>query len=372
MKELYERYIKIYESSEDIIKDLQDELTKDEMKEIFEDLDFEFKDSQNKDKIAERMADEKFYEAVKEKSEEGEITIKVSKGKEEQTKEKLVSTYHILEELFQEESYNILKFWQNLKTDMDKGFKDIKSTHKKHMEEIQEKWGIKSDEFQKELDETDIPKEDLEELERRWEELLVEINESLKVIKTEIKSKKEDIKEIIYEYIGDSQRIIQDEDKDMKDLYPLWFDMIKDVREEVEKSKETIEMEEIKMLGTWDELSTTIHKELKNLAEEHQEEAGQLMEIWVSISEDMDKLLEQIPDKYYDIYGEFWKKVRIKKPDIKDKIKQLSKDYSELMKDPLKPIRATYKKLAKPSKEEEIQELKERIAKLEKKLEEKD
>ncbi|MFO7791353.1 MAG: hypothetical protein R6W73_00020 [Candidatus Saliniplasma sp.] len=379
MNELYERYMEVHENAEDeeLISDLKNEFTKEEMKEIFEDLEFEFKESQNKDKIAERMADKKFYEAVTEKEEEGDITIKVSKDKseeksEEGTKEKMVSTFNILEDLFQEESYNILKFWQNLKKEMDKGLEDIKNTHKKHMDKIGKRWDIKSDIFQEELEKTEIPKEDLVELEKKWKELHVEMSESLKEIRDEMKSKKADIKEIIYEYIGDSQRIIEDEEMEMRDLYPLWFDMIKDVREELETSKETLEIEEIKLLETWDELSTKIRKEVKDLAEEHQEEAGDLLKIWMSISEDMDKLLEQIPDKYYDIYGEFWKGFRIKRPDLKYKLMQLTEEYSDLMKDPLKSIKSTYEKLTKSSKEDEVEQLKERIARLEKKLEEKD
>ncbi|MGM0406326.1 MAG: hypothetical protein ACQEQM_09335 [Thermoplasmatota archaeon] len=368
MKELHERYMKIYEDSEDIIEDLKKEFTKEEMKEIFEDLNFDFKDSQTKDVIAERMQDVKFYEAVKEQ--EGEITIKVSKGKEEK-KEKLISTLNILENLIQEESQNIQKFWKGLKKEADKGLKDIKSTHKKHWDDIEDKWGIKSDRFQKELDETGIPKEELEELEQRWGKLLKEMNSGLKDIRGEMKMKREDIKEIIYEYIGDSQRIIQDEKKDMRDLYPLWFDMIKDIRDEVEKSKDVLKVEEAELLETWEELSTKIRKEVKDLADEHQEEADELFKIWISISEDMEKMLDQIPDKYYDMYSDFWKKTRIKRPDIKEKIMSLSDEYSELMKDPLKSIRSTYKKILGPSKDE-IEELKERIAELEEKLEEKD
>ncbi len=368
MKELYERYMKVYEDSEDIIEDLKKEFTKDEMKEIFDDLDFEFKDPQTKDVIAERMADEKFYEAVK--KDEGEITIKFSKGKEE-TKEKLISTMNILEKLIQEESQNIQKFWKGLKKEADKGLKDIKSTHKKHWDEIENKWGIKSDKFQKKLDETGIPKEEVEELEEKWEQLLNEMNSGIKDIRGEMKRKREDIKEIIYEYIGESQRIIQDDEKDMRDLYPLWFDMIKDIRDEVEKSKDVLKVEEAELLETWEELSTKVRKEVKDLAEEHQEEADELLKIWISISGNMDKMLDQIPDKYYDMYSDFWKKTRIKRPDIKEKIIGLSEEYSELMKDPLKPIRSTYEKILRPSKDE-IEELKDRIAKLEEKLEEKD
>jgi len=373
MKELYERYIKIYERSEEINKELQEEFTKDEMKKIFEDLDFDFKDSQNKDKVAERMADKKFYEAVKDKSEEGDITIKVSKEmSKEETKEKLISTFGILEDMFQEESYNILVFWQNLKKEMDKGLKDLKTTYRKHLDEIEEEWDIRSSEFEDELEKSEIPQEDLEELERRWEELIIEVNESVNNIQDEMKDKKEDIKEIIYEYIGDSQRIIEDEDLAMRDLYPLWFDMIKDVRGKLEDSKGIIEKEEKKLVESWKELSKNVRKELKQLTEEHQKEAEELLKIWISISEDMDKLLEQIPDKYYERYGELLKQFRIKSPDLKFKIMELTDEYSDLLKDPLKPIKSTYKKFTKSTNEKEIEELKDRIARLEKKLEEKD
>ncbi|MFW5898740.1 MAG: hypothetical protein ACOCT7_02670 [Candidatus Saliniplasma sp.] len=374
MKELYERYVKIYESSEDIKSDLKEEFTRDEMQEIFEDLDFEFKGSQNKDQISERMADEKFYEAVKEKSGEGEITIKVKKG-EEDTKEKLISTLNILQDLLQDESVTIKKFWKNLKKEADKGLEDVKSTSRKHWDKIDEKWDLKSDRFQKHLDElekSDIPDEELEELEERWGKITTQLDKRITDIREEMKGKKEDVKEIIYEYIGESQAIIEDDEKDMGDLYPLWFDMVKDIRDELEVSRDALEEKEIELIKTWDKLSTDLRKELKKLAREHEEEMEELFKIWISISEDVDKLLEQLPDKYYDIYGELWKGLRKKRPEIKFRLKELSEEYSELIKDPMKSIKTTYKKFTKTSKDEEIQELKKRIAKLEEKLDEED
>ncbi|MFW6142272.1 MAG: hypothetical protein ACOC53_06915 [Candidatus Saliniplasma sp.] len=374
MKELYERYVKIYENSEDIKSDLKEEFTRDEMQEIFVDLDFEFKGLQNKDQISKRMADEKFYEAVKEKSGEREITIKVKKG-EEDTKEKLISTLNILQDLLQDESVTIKKFWKNLKKEADKGLEDVKSTSRKHWDKIDEKWDLKSDRFQKHLDElekSDIPDEELEKLEERWGKLTTQLDKRIKDIREEMKGKKEDVKEIIYEYIGESQAIIEDDEKDMGDLYPLWFDMVKDIRNELEVSRDALEKKEIELIKTWDGLSTDLRKELKNLAKEHEEEMEELFKIWISISEDVDKLLEQLPDKYYDIYGELWKGFRKKRPEIKLKLKELSEEYSELIKDPMKSIKTTYKKFTKTSKDEEIQELKKRIAKLEKKLDEED
>lgn len=374
MKELYERYVKIYESSEDIKSDLKEEFTRDEMQEIFEDLDFEFKGSQNKDQISERMADEKFYEAVKDKSDEEEITIKVKKG-EEDTKEKLISTLNILQDLLQDESVTIKKFWKNLKKEADKGLEDVKSASRKHWDKIDEKWDLKSDRFQKHLDElekSDIPDEELEELEERWGKITTQLDKRITDIREEMKGKKEDVKEIIYEYIGESQAIIEDDEKDMGDLYPLWFDMVKDIRDELEVSRDALEEKEIELIKTWDELSTDLRKELKKLAKEHEEEMEELFKIWISISEDVDKLLEQLPDKYYDIYGELWKGLRKKRPEIKFRLKELSEEYSELIKDPMKSIKTTYKKFTKRSKDEEIQELKKRIAKLEEKLDEED
>jgi len=378
MKELYERYIEIYDDAEDLIEDLKDGFTKDEMKEIFQSLELEFDTSHNKDQISKRMADKGFYERVKDELKDDEIDIKLldDADVDEVTKEKLFLTLETLQKMFLEESELIQSFWKNLKKEADKSIGEIRDASKKHIEEIQETWDIKTDKFQEDIEELaegDIPEEDLEDLEEGWEELVIKINTRLEQIRDEIKRKKGDIKEIIYEYIADSQRIMEDDDKDMRDLYPLWFDMIKDVREELEQSREALEEKEEGLLKTWNDLSDKVQIEVMKLAEEHEEEAGELVKIWTSMAEDIDKRMEELPKKYRDIYGKFWKEFGMKKGiPVKDRIMKISQEYSDLFQDPLKSLKETYSKYFEPKEKDEIDELKERIAKLEKKLEEKD
>lgn len=415
MKELYERYIGLYEKTEkdDLVSGLKSEFTKDEMKEIFENLEFEFKESQNKDQIAERMADKGFHDRVKKETEadeevEGEkergesekIEIKESENTEETgeeselegdaievevasktndediAKEKLTSTLKTLEELVQEESILIKRFWKNLKKETDKGVKDITGVSKKYLDEIQDIWNIRTDKFQSDIDElkdTDIPEEDLKELRDRWQKLVKQVNQHLDEISDEIDDKKKVIKEIVYEYIGESQRIMEDEEKEMRDLYPLWFDMIGDIREELKSGRKNLEKKEEELLETWGRLSEKVRLEVMKLAEEHEEEAGELLNIWMSLKEDIDEKMEDLPKRYHDIYGKFWKDFGIKKrAPMKDKLMDMSEQYSDILQDSIKSIKSKYQRFVKPSKEDEIEKLKERIARLEEKLDEKD
>ncbi len=57
---------------------------------------------------------------------------------------------------------------------------------------------------------------------------------------------------------------------------------------------------------------------------------------------------------------------------MKDKLMDMSEQYSDILQDSIKSIKSKYQRFVKPSKEDEIEKLKERIARLEEKLDEKD
>jgi len=377
VEKLYERYLEVYDEEEDdkLMEKFKNEFLREEMEQLLENLEIEIKSDWVKDDMAYKMISTDFYERVKgkvgESSEEKEVEVK--KGQEESfAPTKLFGDFSI-----GAPSY-IKKFWREMQKEVDKNLKDFKISPEKYWVEIEKMWEEQSKVVKKNIEmlaKKELPEEDVEKLKSEWKDFTKEMNFHLKEIPLEIELKRESISDIIEEHTEESREIMADPDKTLRDLYPLWFDMVKEVREELEDARNRLEDKEEALSDTWDEFSESISQELRELAEEH-DEAKKLVEKWSLISDKLDKKMSKIPEKHDDIYKEFWESVGRKKPKLAKKIEEFTKlteeDYIDKIENVLEPIRSTYEKMMKnkeKNEKEEIKELKKRISELEKKLE---
>ncbi|MFW5946158.1 MAG: hypothetical protein ACOCSJ_03040 [Candidatus Natronoplasma sp.] len=379
--ELYERYLEVYDEDEEddkLMEKFKDEFLRDEMEDILESFEIELNSNWVKDDMASQMLSTELYKRVKdavaESSEEEDETVETG-SKEPSTSAKLFGDFDI-----GAPSY-IKKFWKEMQKEVDKNLKDIKISPEKYWLEIEKMWEEQSEVIKKNIEmlaKTKLPEEDVENLKSEWEDFTEEMNFHLKEIPLEIELKRESISDIIEEHTKESRKIMADPERKIRDLYPLWFDMIKEVREELEEGRNRLEDKEEELSDTWDEFSESITHELRELAEDH-DEAKKLLDKWDLISDKLDKKMVKIPEKHDDIYKEFWESLGRKKPKLAKKIEEFTeiteKDYMDRIENVLEPIRSTYEKMMKPKEKdekEEIEELKERISELEKRLEEKD
>ncbi len=379
---LFERYLetrKKTEDEEELIERLNVEFLKDEMEDLLEEVGVEVKSSWTKDEIAEHMISDEFFEKVKEEAGSGEESgaeeVEVKFTGEEKG-ESLFSAEKLLKGFDMASTRHIQKFWEDLQKEVDKGMKDFKISPETYWKEVEKLWKERSSEIQKSIERlaaTEIPEEDLDDLKEEWQDFTKDMSYHLKEIPIAIELRKNAISDIIESHSDKSKKIIEDPDKKMRDLYPLWFDMVNEVREELEEGRNELEDMEEELYETWDEFSDNITEKMKELAEEHSEEGGEMLEQWSEISEEVDEKLSKVPEKHDDIYKEFWKNLGSKKPMLSKRIEELTKrDYEDMIGDFFKPMRDTFEKMIGTTerKEEEIDELKERIAELEKKLEE--
>jgi len=385
-QELYERYLEVYDEEEEddrLMEKFKNEFLRDEMEEFLESLEIEIKSDWIKDDMAYQMLSIDIYESVKdivreeseeEKSkEEKKVEIKTG-SKERYEPTKLFGDFGIGAPTY------IKRFWKEMQKEVDKNLKDFKISPEKYWIEIEKMWEEQSKVLKKNIErlaKTELPEEDVEKLKSEWEAFTEEMNFHLKEIPLEIELKRESIGDIIKDHTEESRDIMGDPERKLRDLYPLWFDMVKEVREELEDGRKMLEEKEEDLSDTWDEFSESISQELRELAEEH-DEAKKLLEKWDLISDKLDKKMSKIPEKHDDIYKEFWENLGRKRPKLAKKIEEFTelteKDYMDRIENVLEPIRSTYEKMIKPKKKDEkdeIKELKERIAELEKKLEEK-
>lgn len=371
IEELYERYVKIYEEADELKEELKEGFLKDEMEELFNSLDIDYLTTWTKEDMVDEFISHDFYSKIKDELEEKhKVDIKFVKKEEPG-----FSPSKILEALYMEESHYIKKFWENLQKEIDKGLKIFESSPKKHWEELESEWKERSEKLRKNIEglsETKIPQKEVDQLTQEWKEAMEEMNEHLKSIPKEVEERKTNIMKILKDYAQRSKNIIGDPGEKLRKLYPLWFDMVKEVREELETGRDNIEKEEEELRKTWDKLSKDITQQLNKIKKNYDKALGEVPRMWRSLSNDIDRRMKELPERYLDVYESIWMDLGRKKPSVTKKLKELkerAEEYQPIVDSVLESAKTTYKKLTK-TESEEIEELKRRIEELEKKLEE--
>ncbi|MEF8873397.1 MAG: hypothetical protein V5A88_01860 [Candidatus Thermoplasmatota archaeon] len=376
------------EKDEDRLKeDFKDEFLKDEMFSLLKSADMEPNTNWTKDELAEEMMAEDFMEKVEEEytpnEEEEEIELKGKKSKVP-IMEDLFSPSKMFMNFRTGEYDSMEEFWEDLQESLKGGFDEFKMPPQKYWEEVEEEWKKKVRKLQKNIDElsdTEIPQEDLEELKQMWKDFVKEMNLHMGEIPIELQLRKKNVLEIIKEHSEESKEILSEKERDLKELYPLWFEMIESIKEELEEARDYMEDKEEEIYDEWDMFKDEFTMEVEDIAVEHAENMEDVDEMWSSLSESFEKKLAEGFGEHDHIYKAFWEEMGREKPIMFQKFEEfrenVEKDYSGMVEKALDSIREGYEEMISPvekgtvkEKEEEIEELKERIEKLEKKLEE--
>jgi len=271
----------------------------------------------------------------------------------------------------------IKKFWKDMQDEVDKNLGDFRISPEKYLMEVEKMWEEQSQIIKKNIERlarTELPDEDVDRLKKVWNEFSEEMSFHLQEIPIEIELRRESIKDIMEEHTKKSREIIGDTERKMSDLYPLWFDMVNEIRDQLEEGRSRLEDKEEELYDTWDKFSEELTEELTEMAEENPK-AERFLEKWELISGKLDKKISKMPEKHDHIYRDFWKSLGREKPRFARKIEELTEmteiDYMDRIEKALEPIRTTYEKMVESKqKDKKIEALEDRIAELEKKLEE--
>ncbi len=369
-------------------EDLEDEFLKDEMVSLLKSGGIEPNKNWTKEELAEEMLSENFIEKIKEEftpNEEEKEEIKI-KGKESKMPiiDEMFSPSKMFMDFRKGEYESIEKFWEDVQKSIKSGFAEFKMPPQKYWENVEEQWKKKVRKLQKKIDalsETEIPQEELEELNQMWKGFTKEINLHVGEIPIELQLRKKKVLDIIKEHSEESKEIISEKERDIKELFPLWFDMIEMIREELEEARDYMEDKEEEIYDEWEEFNDEFTLKVEAMAVEHAENMEDVNEIWSSLSENFEKKLAEGFAEHDHIYKAFWEEMGREKPIMFKKFeefrKKIEKDYSGMVENALESIKSGYEEMISPveteavkEKEEEIEELKKRIEKLEKKLEE--
>ncbi len=377
---LRKRFISTYdeEKEEDGLKEaLDDEFLKDEMLALLKDAGVEAKSTWTKNELAEKIISEDIQEEIEADEEE---KSEVESGEEKGSMEDLFSPSKLLMTFTSGDTADMEEFWEDLQEEVEKGFKDFRISPQKYWEDVEEMWKERTRKFQKNIDaleDTNIPREEVEKLNELWKGFMKEMNLHLSEIPIELKLKKDNILDIIKDHSKKSRRMIANPNEDLKDLYPLWFDMVEEIREELEDARTFMEDREEMVYETWDEFKEEFTEELTAMAVEHAGEMEGMEEMWSSISEEIEERLAKGFEEHDHLYEAFWKEMGKEKPEMLKKFEELrekiEEDYTGMIEKALDSVKEGYQDMLAPTrkeKEEEIEELKERIEELEEKLEE--
>ncbi len=375
---LYERYLEVYdeEKDEDEIKEgLKDEFLKDEMNDLLSSLDIDVQASWTKDDMADQMLSVDFYEVVKSRLERSMEEEEVEEKEEE--KEEPFSADRLIGGLGMDTTKYIKKFWKDMQDEVDKNLGDFRISPEKYLMEVEKMWEEQSQMVKKNIERlarTELPDEDVDRLKEVWNEFSEEMSFHLQEIPIEIELRRESIKDIMEEHTKKSREIIGDTERKMSDLYPLWFDMVNEIRNQLEEGRSRLEDKEEELYNTWDRFSEELTEELTEMAEDNPK-AERFLEKWELISGKLDEKISKMPDKHDHIYRDFWESLGREKPRLARKIEELTEmteiDYMDRIEKALEPIRTTYEKMIESKqKDEKIKALEDRIEELEKKLEE--
>jgi len=381
--DLRKRFIRTYdeEKKDEEIKDaLDDEFLKDEMQELLKSVGVETDSTWTKDDLSDRMISKAFYEELKAEVEK-EQKSEVDSEEEDEYMEDIFSPSKLLRGFASGDAGDMEEFWESIQKEVQKGFKDFRLSPQKYWKDVEELWKERSRKFQKSieaLEDTKIPQEEVDELNELWKAFVKEMNLHLSEIPIELKLKKDNILDIIKDHSKKSRRMIANPNEDIKDLYPLWFDMIDEIKKELEETREFMEDREEMVYETWDEFKEDFTDQLTSMAVEYAAEMEDMEDTWSSISEDIEQRLAKGFEKHDHLYEAFWKTMGKEKPMMFKKFEELrekmEKDYTGMIEKALDSVKEGYEDMLAPGrkeKEKEIDELKERIEELEKKLEEK-
>lgn len=373
------------EEDEKLIKDLEDEFLKDEMIALLKCADIEVKKNWTKYDIAEKMLSKDFKEKIKENfsppEEEEDIEIKKRKDKIP-----LLDDFFSPSKLFMNfskgEYDSIEGFWEDLQKEIKGGFEEFKFPPKRYWERVEKDWKKRVRKIEKNLEElsdTEIPSEELDELTDLWKGFVKEMNLLLGEIPIELQLRKNKVLEIIKDHSEESKEIISEKERDLKELYPLWFDMLEKTRGELEEARNYMENKEEEIYDHWEEFKEEFTLKMEKMAVEHADKMEDVERLWSSLSENFEKKLAEGFAEHDHLYKAFWEEMGREKPLVLKKFEEvrekIEKDYSQVVEQALESIKKGYEEMVSPAeeeigKEEEIAELKKRIEELEEKLEE--
>lgn len=381
--DLRERFMKTYDESKDqgeLKEIMDDKFLKDEMQDLLTSVGVEVKSTWTKDELSEKMVSEDLYKKIEIEEEDIEKSSDVEAGEEKAFLDDILSPSKLLRSIALGDTTDMKKFWEDLQKEVEKGFKGFRISPQKYWEHVEEMWKERTRKLQKnieELEDTNIPQEEVEKLNDLWQGFIKEMNLQLAEIPIELKLKKDNILDSIKDHSKKSRRVIANPSEDIKDLYPLWFDLVEDIREELEDARSFMEDREEMVYDTWDEFKEEFTDELTTMAVEYTSEMEEIEDMWSSISTDIEKRLTEGFEEHTYLYEAFWKEMGEDKPMMLKRFEELrakiEKDYTSMIEKALDSVKEGYSEILAPHREEkekEIKELKERIEELEEKLEE--
>ncbi len=369
---LKERYVKAYDSfgNETGIKnELTNNTLKNDMIEFARECGIEIDNRMTKDEIAEKLVSPEIYENISKRKE-----------KEEEPCTSVATSFKLLPSMHQHSSLSDAR--QTLSKRVEDNVRTFINSNIERWESMEEESTSRAKEFQRQienLEDEGIFVEEYKEISVIWRNFFNKMTARLLKTSSNLRERNDRLMDIINKYDGDVRDTLGEGDfrtEDFGRFYTLWMEMTEDVREEVEKTGKDFVVDYDELSDTWEKYSEKIIRILNDFRDNRKEQGDELYKSWNRIFEDVNDQISRGIDDSRNWYQDVWNIVSEQSTVfLKPMIDGPDENYSTLLNNTPDIIWSSYNRTLSMSERntgfirKEMDELRERLANMEKKLE---
>ncbi|MFO8109201.1 MAG: hypothetical protein R6U17_01565 [Thermoplasmata archaeon] len=381
MKELVEKYVDAFEKFDDDAqkkKEMVNCMLKDELLDFAQECGVEVESRWTKDEIAEKLIKPEIYDRfIGSEEEEPEEKVEV----EVKTEEKGSPSFNLFPTPTQFSSSR--EAWESLSRSIEKNLERFTDGSVKHWETLEAEWASRADEFQNEIERIGgegIPVEDYKEISVLWRNFFNKMTARFFKVSKVVRDRSEELTNIVEKYDEDARDIFSRGEFSMEhmgDLYSLWMDMTREIRDEVDRAGNDIASDYSNLTETWERFSEKTANALNELRERQGKQSDVLYKNWNRIFEDVNEEIYTGIKESRRWYEEIWNTIGDQNSTLMEAVldgfKEMESNYVKLLRNSLDFIQSRYYRPlgmtgqpGTPTKE--MENIRKRIEELEKKL----
>ncbi|MFP3871799.1 MAG: hypothetical protein ACLFVL_02845 [Candidatus Aenigmatarchaeota archaeon] len=398
-KDPIEKYVSAYEEAnddEECKKKVANRLLKDELIEVAGENGLDVSKNQTKDEIAEKLIKPEVYNQI---VSEREISQEVGEKKEgiegeltppeppEVKTEVLEPLSDLISDSTLKGSEKVNELWIDGMKGIEENLEGVTEQNLEYWEELEDEWMEKATEFQEQIDElrerSVLPEDKTKELSVIWRNFFNKMMARVKKANQRTRERHESLTQLVEKHTEKARETFDEESEsiDTGKLLGLWSDFSKDLGSELEKTLDNYRRDYEAVEETWKNFADKTEDLIDDLQESQEEQVEELYEMWNSnfefVQDNVEKGFEDYMDAYEITREEFERHSRKVTESLFELAENVEENYSRLMESYQKTLDEGYSgmfSMANPlvpkKDEKELERLKERVEKLEKKIEE--
>ncbi len=396
-----EKYVRVYDEAQDNEEckcNMVESMLKDEMLTLAERNGIEVSSASTKDEIAEKLVKPEIYEDIVEKKEERPSvkreTEERKRSDEPQEEPEPIGMNFLssISEIFSGPSVTgyrkTSELWLDGIQSTQENLKRVTDDQLDKWKKIENEWTERALDFQEQIDvvrkNSSLPAEETKELSVIWRNFYNKMAARMTRLGEQTREVQESLKEITEEYADRAEETLSEgtDPRDFGKLFGLWSDFSEDMRKEMKDSIEDYVADYEEFVETWDKFSKKTDDLLEDLQEEQEAQVEELYERWNSNFDQIEGYVREDYQKYKDSYESFLKQIEEQNTRLTEiafeMAEEMEENYSNILEGYIETVNRGYENLFtmpglsayRTRKENDVKDLKERVKRLEEKMEE--